>query len=477
MKDYGLEQENIGVVHFIGIGGVGMSGVAEVLISLGCSVQGSDISSNDAVDRLRSFGARIFIGHRAENVEACDVVVVSSVIPPENPEVQRAHALQIPVIKRAEMLAELMRFRYGIAVAGTHGKTTTTSLVTAVLSKAGLDPTFVIGGRVNSWGTNARLGETRYLVAEADESDSSFLHLQPMLSAVTNISRDHLNAYNDSFDDLKQSFIDFIHNLPFYGTAVVCNENQEIRSLYPRIARRLITYGFREDSMIMASDVRFNAMQSHFKVKFPGWTDTFEVTLNLPGWHNVLNALAACGIAFTLGISRETICDALKEFEGIRRRFQHCGDLVVPAGKVTLIDDYGHHPEEIHAVLKAAESAWPGRRRVLVFQPHRFTRTQDLFDEFCEVLSEVDDLILLDVYAANEEPIRGVDSVALCRSIRKRSSCTVIYVKQMSEVTEILEHVLHDGDLLITMGAGSISRLANDLSKHFRAGRRPLRAL
>lgn len=477
MKDYGLERENIGVIHFIGIGGVGMSGIAEVLISLGCSVQGSDLRNNSALDRLRSFGARIFIGHRAEHVESCDVVVVSSVIAAENAEVRRARALQIPVIKRAEMLAELMRFRYGIAIAGTHGKTTTTSLVAAILSKAGLDPTCVIGGKVNSWGSNARLGETRYLVAEADESDSSFLHLQPMLSAVTNIDRDHLGAYNDSFDNLKRSVVDFIHNLPFYGTAVVCNEDRVIRSLYPQIARRLLTYGFREDGAIVASDIRFDAMQSHFKVRLPGGVDAFEVTLNLPGRHNILNALAACGIAFTLGISREVAGAALREFEGIGRRFQNCGDLSVPAGTVTLIDDYGHHPEEVRVVLQAARDAWPGRRCVLVFQPHRFTRTRDLFDEFCEVLSGVGDLILLDIYTAGEEPVRGVDSVALCRAIRKRGANTVIYVRQMGEVADILAHMLQDGDLLITMGAGSIGTLAPELSKHFRVNKRPLRAV
>ncbi len=477
MKDYGLEQENIGVVHFIGIGGVGMSGIAEVLISLGCSVQGSDIRNNSATERLRSFGARIFVGHRAEHVESCDVVVVSSVIAPENPEVRRAKALQIPVIKRAEMLAELMRFRYGIAVAGTHGKTTTTSLAAAILSKAGLDPTCIIGGKVNSWGANARLGETPYLVAEADESDSSFLHLQPMLSAVTNIGRDHLSAYNDSFDDLKQSVVDFIHNLPFYGAAVVCNEDPAVRSLYPQIARRLITYGFREDSAITASDIRFDAMQSRFKVTLPGAAGAFEATLNLPGRHNILNALAACGIAFALGISRETVGEALREFEGIGRRFQHCGDLLAPSGKVTLIDDYGHHPQEIRAVLEAARDAWPGRRQVLVFQPHRFSRTQDLFDEFCEVLSEASELILLDVYAASEEAIPGIDSAALCRAIRKRGSNTVLYAKRMTEVADILRHILQDGDLLITMGAGSISKLAPELSGHFRASKRPVRVV
>ena len=475
MKDFELTRENVGVVHFIGIGGVGMSGIAEVLISLGCIVQGSDLQGGETIERLRSFGARIFIGHRAENVEACDVVVVSSVILPDNPEVRRARALQIPVIKRAEMLAELMRFRYGIAVAGTHGKTTTTSLTAAVLAQGGLDPTFVIGGKVNSWGAGARLGETRYLVAEADESDSSFLHLQPMLAAVTNVDRDHLGAYEGDFEQLKQGFVDFIHNLPFYGTAVVCNEDKVIRSLYPRIARRFLTYGFRGDSAITATEVRFEGMQSRFKMKLPGGDDAFEVRLNLPGRHNILNALAASGIACTLGVPRTAIAEALSKFEGIGRRFQLHGELMVPAGRVTLIDDYGHHPREIRAVLAAAAESWPQRRRVLVFQPHRFTRTQDLFDEFCEVLSEVDDLILLDVYAASEEPIQGMDSAALCRSIRKRSGCTAIHVKRMEEVADVLAHLLRDDDLLFTMGAGSIGRLAPELVRHFRALRRPLR--
>lgn len=466
MKEYGLTQENIGTVHFVGIGGVGMSGIAEVLLNLNCSVQGSDIKNSPTLERLQTFGAQVFIGHRAENVESCDVVVVSSAIHASNPEVQNARALHIPIIKRAEMLAELMRFRYGIAVAGTHGKTTTTSLVAAVLSKAHLDPTFIIGGKVNSWESNARLGDSRYLVAEADESDSSFLHLQPMLAVVTNVDKDHLEAFNHSFENLKQSFVDFIHNLPFYGTAIVCNEDQILRSLFPRMERRLLTYGFREDSMVKASNVTFDGLRSSFDLKLPNDQEALPVTLNLPGQHNILNALGACGVAFLLGVPQRTICEALIEFEGISRRFQHYGELDAPAGKVSLIDDYAHHPQEIDAVLSTIDASWPGRRKVLVFQPHRFSRTQSLFDQFCEVLSQVDDLILLDIYPANEAPITGIDSENLCRIIRQQSQCSAVYAHQ-EDVPRLLETTLHDGDILVTMGAGSIANLALDIKNYF----------
>lgn len=469
--------ENMGVVHFVGVGGVGMSGIAEVLLNLGCRVQGSDLSENAATARLRSLGARVFIGHRAEHLHGCDVVVVSSAVSPDNAEVRAAVEQRIPVLKRAEMLAELMRFRFGIAVAGAHGKTTTTSLIAAILSEAGLDPTFVVGGRVNSYGANARLGSGRYLVTEADESDASFLHLQPMMCVVTNIDADHLGAYGGRFEALKQAFVDFVHNLPFYGPAVVCNEDEVVRELYPRLGRPLMTYGFRADSNIIASDVRFDEMRCRFNVSLPGRGEPLAVELNLPGRHNVLNALAAIGVCDELGVEGDVICDTLRRFQGIGRRFQSFGEIPVGPGgrgRATLVDDYGHHPGEIAAVLDAAAEAWPGRRRVLVFQPHRYTRTGDLFDEFCEVLAGVDELVLLDVYAAGEERIEGADSPMLCRAIRARGRVVPVYVKSLEEVPSLLEMLLRDGDLLLTMGAGSIGGLAKTLVERFCPRRRRL---
>ena len=471
-EDFRRISRNMGVVHFVGIGGVGMSGIAEVLLNLGCSVQGSDFNDNAAIARLRSLGARVFGGHRAEHVADCDVVVASSAVSPDNVEIRAALKRRVPVLKRAEMLAELMRFRFGIAVAGTHGKTTTTSLIAAILSQAGLDPTFVVGGRVTSHGAGARLGRGRYLVTEADESDVSFLHLQPMLSVVTNIDNDHLVSYGGSFEALKRGFVDFVQNLPFYSPAVVCNEDATVRELYPRFGRPLITYGFRRDGAIVAHDVRFDQMRSRFRVSLPRRDAALDVELNLPGRHNVLNALAAIGVCHELDVDDDAICAALARFEGADRRFQHCGELHVGRGRVTLVDDYGHHPREIAAVLEAAAEAWPGRRQALVFQPHRYTRTRDLFDDFCAVLARVDELVLLDVYAAGEDRIEGADGLALCRAIRALGQVMPVHVKSPGEVAPVLEALLRDGDLLLTMGAGSIGGLAKTLGARFRARRR-----
>ena len=476
-EDFGRLSRSMGVVHFVGIGGVGMSGVAEVLLNLGCSVQGSDFNENAATARLRSLGARVFRGHRAEHVAACDVVVASSAVSPHNVEIRAALARRVPVLKRAEMLAELMRLRFGIAVAGTHGKTTTTSLIAAILSEAGLDPTFVVGGRVNSHGAGARLGQGRYLVTEADESDVSFLHLQPMISVVTNIGNDHLVSYGGSFDALKRGFVDFVHNLPFYGPAVVCDEDATLRELYPRFGRPLITYGFQGDAAIAARDVRFDGMRSRFRVVRAQREGALDVELSLPGRHNVLNALAAIGVCHELDVDDAAICSALARFAGTGRRFQHCGELNVGRARVTLVDDYGHHPREIAAVLEAATEAWPGRRKALVFQPHRYTRTHDLFDDFCEVLAGVDELVLLDVYGAGEERIEGADARALCRAIRARGRVMPVHAKALDEVAGVLEVVLRDGDLLLTMGAGSIGGLAKTIGAHFRMRRGAARGL
>ena len=452
----------IHTIHFVGIGGSGMSGIAEVLLNLGYSVQGSDLKAGEATQRLTRLGARVMIGHRAENVAGADVVVVSSAIDATNPEVAQALAGRVPVVKRAEMLGELMRFRYSIAVAGTHGKTTTTSLVASVLAEGGEDPTFVIGGRLKSAAANARLGAGRYLVAEADESDASFLHLQPMIAIVTNVDADHLGTHGGDFAKLKESFVEFLHNLPFYGLAIVCIDDAEAAGLIPSIARPYLTYGYGEDADVRAVNIDRRGALSRFDVLRPG-REPLAVSLNLPGRHNVLNALAAIAVATELEVDDAAIQRALAGFQGIDRRLQWLGDVQVAAGRVTLVDDYGHHPTEVAATLEAARQGWPDRRVVLVFQPHRYTRTRDLLDEFARVLSEADALIVAEVYPAGEAPIAGADGKALCRAIRSRGRVEPVLLRSLDELPGALVDVLRDGDVVLTMGAGSIGAAAHDL--------------
>ena len=452
----------IHTIHFVGIGGSGMSGIAEVLLNLGYSVQGSDLKAGEATQRLTRLGARVMIGHRAENVAGADVVVVSSAIDATNPEVAQALAGRVPVVKRAEMLGELMRFRYSIAVAGTHGKTTTTSLVASVLAEGGEDPTFVIGGRLKSAAANARLGAGRYLVAEADESDASFLHLQPMIAIVTNVDADHLGTHGGDFAKLRESFVEFLHNLPFYGLAIVCIDDAEAAGLIPSIARPYLTYGYGEDADVRAVNIDRRGALSRFDVLRPG-REPLAVSLNLPGRHNVLNALAAIAVATELEVDDAAIQRALAGFQGIDRRLQWLGDVQVAAGRVTLVDDYGHHPTEVAATLEAARQGWPDRRVVLVFQPHRYTRTRDLLDEFARVLSEADALVVAEVYPAGEAPIAGADGKSLCRAIRSRGRVEPVLLKSLDELPGALADLLRDGDVVLTMGAGSIGAAAHDL--------------
>jgi UDP-N-acetylmuramate--alanine ligase len=460
MKD---RMRHIHTIHFVGIGGSGMSGIAEVLLNLGYAVQGSDLKAGEATRRLESLGAKVFVGHRAENVAGADVVVVSSAINVANPEVAQALAQRTPVVKRAEMLGELMRFRYSIAVAGTHGKTTTTSLVASVLAEGGEDPTFVIGGRLKSAATNARLGAGRYLVAEADESDASFMHLQPVIAIVTNVDADHLGTHGGDFEKLKASFVEFLHNLPFYGLAVVCADDREAAALIPQIARPYRTYGFAEGVDVRAVNVERRGGQSAFDVLRPGSDRPLHVTLNLPGRHNVLNALAAIAVATELEIDDAAIQRALAGFQGIDRRLQVLGDVAIGRGRVTLVDDYGHHPTEIAATLEAARQAWPGRRLLLAFEPHRYTRTRDLLDDFAQVLSTADALVVAEVYPAGEAPIPGADGKALCRAIRSRGTVEPVLLKSLDELPQVLAGIARDGDVVLTMGAGSIGAAAHDL--------------
>ena len=452
-------------IHFIGIGGTGMSGIAEVLLNLGYQVSGSDLGENSATRRLASQGAIIHRGHAPAHIEGAEVVVVSTAIDRANPELTAALTLKIPVISRAEMLSELMRFRYGIAVAGTHGKTTTTSLAASVLAEAGLDPTFVIGGRLNSAGTNAQLGQGAFLVAEADESDASFLYLQPMIAVVTNIDRDHMETYAGDFERLKQTFIEFLHHVPFYGLAVLCIEDAGVRDILPHISKPVRTYGFSADADVRAVDVRQEGMRSRFTVEQSGKKQDFEVILNLPGRHNILNALSVIAIAEELGIDECTIQRALSQFKGIGRRFQVNGELRLADQPITLVDDYGHHPREIEATLDSARQAYAGRRLVLVFQPHRYTRTRDLFEDFVEVLSKTDVLILTEVYPAGEKPISGADGRALSRAIRLRGQIEPLFLAEIAELDEILPGILKPGDVILTLGAGNIGQVAAELPR------------
>lgn len=453
-------------VHFIGIGGVGMSGIAEVLVTLGYQVSGSDQSDSAATRRLLTLGASVMQGHAPEHVAGADVVVVSSAIKADNPELLAARAEQIPVVPRAEMLAELMRFKRGIAIAGTHGKTTTTSLVASVLSEGGLDPTFVIGGQLLSAGANARLGGGQWLVAEADESDGSFLRLNPLVAVVTNIDADHLENYGGDFNRVKAAFSEFLHRLPFYGLAVLCIDDAEVARLAAEMPRHLVTYGFADAAEVRASDVQQDGRSTRFTLHLPE-SAPLAVSLNLPGRHNVQNALAAAAIGWQLGVESVVIAAALAKFQGIGRRFNIKGELPFGRGRALVVDDYGHHPRELEAVFAAARGGWPERRLVVAFQPHRFSRTRDLFDDFAAVLSTVDALVLTDVYPAGEAPILGADAPSLARAIRSRGRIDPVLAHQSRELPQLLPDLLRDGDLLLLMGAGDIGQVANELASQW----------
>ncbi|HYB32590.1 MAG TPA: UDP-N-acetylmuramate--L-alanine ligase [Steroidobacteraceae bacterium] len=452
----------INTIHFVGIGGTGMSGIAEVLLSLGYIVQGSDARASAVTEWLTSLGARITIGHAAANIQGADVVVASGAVPRDNPELAAALAQRIPVVARAEMLGELMRFRYSIAVAGTHGKTTTTSLIASILTAGGEDPTYVIGGRLKSAASNARLGAGRYLVAEADESDASFTHLQPLIAIVTNIDNDHLSAHGGDFGLLKQSFVDFLHNLPFYGLAVLCADDPQLRSIVPEIGRPILSYGLDAGADVRAVEVTAAGLQTRFRVLRAG-SVPLAVQLNLPGLHNVRNALAAVAVASELGIDDQAILRALAAFQGVDRRLQHIGDVATAVGRITIVDDYGHHPTEITATLAAVRQGYAGRRVLLAFQPHRYTRTRDLIDDFGKALSAADALLVTEVYAAGEAPIAGADGRAICRAVRGRGQLEPLFVEKVEELAQALRDVIRGGDVIVCMGAGNISAVAHTL--------------
>ncbi len=450
-------------IHFVGIGGAGMSGIAEVLINLGFAISGSDLASNATTKRLVSFGAIVHQGHATENLGKADVVVVSSAVNEQNPEVIAARAHNIPVIPRALMLAELMRFKQGIAVAGTHGKTTTTSLIASILAEADMDPTYVIGGKLESANANAKLGTGEYIVVEADESDASFLHLSPILAVVTNIDQDHMETYEHSFDKLKSAFVEFLQQLPFWGMAVVCIDDANIREILPQVTKPVMTYGFSEDARIRATKVRADNGKMHFTVtRINGKTTTFDVTLNLPGNHYVLNALAAIAIASELSVPDKAIVKALAEFKGVGRRFERYGEVKTKnEGTFTLIDDYGHHPVEMQAVIAAARAAFPRRRLVLAFQPHRYTRTRDCFEDFVRVLSSADAVLLTEVYSAGEASIVAADTRTLIRAIRVLDKVEPIFVETTDELPAAILNIAQANDVVIVMGAGSIGQVAH----------------
>jgi len=450
-------------VHFVGIGGAGMSGIAEVLVNQGFKVSGSDLARSATTRRLEEMGARIFFDHNAAHIEGADVLVVSSAVKPSNPEVEAARTLRIPVVPRAEMLAELMRFRRGIAVAGTHGKTTTTSLTASLLAEAGLDPTFVIGGLLNAWGSNARLGTGEYLVAEADESDGSFLLLQPVVALVTNIDRDHLENYDGSFDNLKKAFLEFLHHLPFYGAAVLCLDDENVAELLPDVTRAVVTYGLSPQADIRGSNVRQDGHSMSFDLQLPNESETHSVVLNLPGLHNVKNALGAIAVAWELGIHIPDVLQGLTSFKGIGRRFEAVGEYPWGDGRVMVVEDYGHHPSELEATINAARGGWPDKRIVAVFQPHRYSRTRDLFDDFAQVLSVADAVVLTEIYAAGETPIDGIDSRALCQSIRARGRVEPVLIPDVEQVLTDLPAMLQANDLVLLLGAGNIGQLAQQI--------------
>ena len=453
-------------IHFIGIGGSGMSGIAEVLLNLGYQVSGSDLADNPVTQRLKRLGATVYVGHDKSHSSNANAVVVSSAVNSDNPEIMAARACNIPIVPRAMMLAELMRLRQGIAVAGTHGKTTTTSLTASILAKGGFDPTFVIGGKLNSSGTNAKLGTGEYIVVEADESDASFLYLQPILAVITNIDADHMETYGHDFSKLKQAFVDFVEHLPFYGMVMLCIDDANIRDILPSISKPVTTYGFTEDAQIRAVNVRHQNGKMLFTAlcRKNGEPRDLDIILNLPGRHNIQNALAAIAVGLEVGVADAAIISALAEFEGVGRRFQRYGEIpLANGGTFTLIDDYGHHPFEIQATVNAARGAFPGRRLLLVFQPHRYTRTRNLFEDFVKVLNEVDLLILTEVYAAGETPIVAADGRALMRALRMAEKNTVLFVEQVQDLPQAVLNMAETGDVVVTMGAGSIGGVANML--------------
>jgi UDP-N-acetylmuramate--alanine ligase len=456
-------QSRVKHIHFIGIGGVGMGGIAEVLLNLGYQVSGSDLAENSLIEHLRGLGANIMIGHDAAYLTGADVVVVTTAVKEDNVELQAAREQRIPVVPRAEMLAELMRFSYGIAVAGTHGKTTTTSLIAALLSEGELDPTFVIGGRLNSAGSNARLGSGRYLVAEADESDASFLYLQPMIAVVTNIDEDHMETYDGQFDKLKATFVEFLHHLPFYGLAVMCLDDPVNKDLLTEVTRPFITYGQDEEADYRLIELKQKGGQSFFTVMEKQTGNQFPITLNMPGLHNALNATAAMAVARSLDVSIEACQCALSKFDGVGRRFNLLGNVKAKTGEALLIDDYGHHPTEIDATHAATRAGWSDNRLVVVFQPHRYTRTRDLFEDFASVLSEADVLVVLEVYPAGEAKIAGADSRSLCRAIRLRGRVEPVFAEDKTALYALLPDLLEAGDTLLTLGAGDIGRMAREL--------------
>lgn len=454
-------------IHFIGIGGAGMGGIAEVMKNLGYEISGSDLRENRITKRLQSLGINVTNEHAAEHISGCDVVVITSAIKEDNIELQTARKKRIPVIRRAEMLAELMRFSKGIAIAGTHGKTTTTSLVASVLAEGGLDPTYVIGGLLNSSGSHAKLGSGNYIVAEADESDASFLHLTPVISVITNIDADHLETYGGDFANLKNHFVEFLHQLPFYGLAILCIDDEGVRKVLPSVTKPVVTYGMDFEADYSAELVRQEGNKTWFKVSHKHKKNWLEVELNLPGKHNLLNALAAIAIAHELGVDDEAIVKALSEFQGIARRCHVRGEITINQHTLKLIDDYAHHPTEIMACFDAIRAGWQGHRLVVIYQPHRFTRLRDLFEDFCQVLSQVDVLLVLEVYPAGEQYITGADSRSLCRAIRLRGQVDPIFIEAEQSMHEVLETVIEDDDLLLTLGAGDVGRMSRELYEQY----------
>ena len=459
------EMRRVSRIHMIGVGGAGMSGIAEVLLNLGYAVSGSDMRESTVTRRLAELGIALSVGHHADNVADADVVVISSAVQPDNAELVAARSARTPVVGRAEMLAELMRYRHGIAVAGTHGKTTTTSLIASIFAQAGQDPTFVIGGVLNGAGSNAQLGASRFLIAEADESDASFLHLQPMVSVVTNIEADHMDTYGGDFRQLRKTFLEFLHNLPFYGVAVLCLDDPEIAGLLDDVGRTTLTYGFSKAADYHIRAVEHRGLRTAFTVSRPERAP-LQVELNMPGVHNVLNATAAIAVACDEGLPDAAIQQGLAQFAGVGRRFQILGERYLSDGAFTLVDDYGHHPTELRATIDAVHEAWPEQRLIMVFQPHRFSRTRDLYDDFVRVLSATDVLLLLDVYTAGEAPVRGADSRSLAAGIRQRGLLDPIYVGHARAVPEVLSGLLRDGDIVLTQGAGNVSALAQTLQHH-----------